>query len=240
MIKLDDVRDWKRSIDAISALISEGNFEFGGDGVVLRAIDPSQVAYVFFKMPKASFAEFEMPDAKIGLDLVELAKVVARAMPEDQMLLSFEGSDLILTLEGAITRRFKLPLLDISADEIPQPSPDFTADIEVDAKILKEAFKDAALFSSSVILRVRGDQLIIEAQGSQGNLRTVVPSSKRIKISSSEEVVSKYSLNFLNNILKEADGADTVKISLKSESPMRVSYKIGKAEIAYYLAHMLL
>ena len=188
MLKLEDVRDWKRSIDAISALISEGNFEFDNDGVVLKAIDPSQVAYVFFNMPKSSFSEFEMPAGKVGLDLVELAKVVARAMPEDKMLLSFEGSDLILTLEGTITRRFKLPLLDISADEIPQPSPDFTADIEVDARILKEAFKDAALFSSSVILRVRGDQLIIEAQGSQGNLRTVVPSNKRIKISSSEEV----------------------------------------------------
>ncbi|MBR9707429.1 MAG: hypothetical protein GOV15_03260, partial [Candidatus Diapherotrites archaeon] len=124
--------------------------------------------------------------------------------------------------------------------DVPKPKQEFAANIEVNAKLLKEAFKDASLFSSSVVLRVDGDRLLIESQGAQGNLKTIVPSTHNIKVESTEEVISKYSLNFLSNILREADTGDIVKLSLKSEAPLKVTYPIGDAKISYYLAPMLL
>jgi hypothetical protein len=106
--------------------------------------------------------------------------------------------------------------------------------------VLKEALKDASLFGSSVILRVKGGQFLIEARGSQGTLQTVAKQTKHVNVKSNAEVASKYSLNFLQNILKEADGDQKVLLELKSDSPMKVSYKIGGASLLFHLAHMIL
>ncbi|MBR9707630.1 MAG: DNA polymerase sliding clamp, partial [Candidatus Diapherotrites archaeon] len=122
---LSDTRNWKRSIDAISALISEGNFDFAEDGVTFSAVDPSQVAFVDFFMPKSCFQEYTASNTSVGLDLIELSKVVARALPTDRLSISVEASDFLLKLQGTLTRRFKLPLLDLSSDDVPKPKSAF-------------------------------------------------------------------------------------------------------------------
>ena len=52
--------------------------------------------------------------------------------------------------------------------------------------------------------------------------------------------MSKYSLNFLMNIVKSADPEAKVALELKSDAPMKVSYSIGPAQIQYHLAPMIL
>ena len=82
--------------------------------------------------------------------------------------------------------------------------------------------------------------MLIEARGSAGTLHTVAKQSKGVAIKVKSEVVSKYSLNFLQNIVKDAEPEQKILLELKSDAPMRVSYKLGPAEIEFYLAHMIL
>ncbi len=53
-------------------------------------------------------------------------------------------------------------------------------------------------------------------------------------------MVSKYSLTYLQNIVKEADSESNLLIEFKNDAPMKVSFDIGKSKIKFYLAHMLL
>jgi len=82
--------------------------------------------------------------------------------------------------------------------------------------------------------------MLIEARGSSGTLSTVAKQAKGISIKAKSEVVSKYSLSFLQNIVKDAEPDQKILLQLKSDSPMRVSYKLGQANIEFYLAHMIL
>ena len=241
MITLKNVDSWKKAIDAISSFINEGNFRFNDNGVSLKATDPSQVVLVNFLMQKNAFDKFELEPSFVGLDIVELNKIMSRALPNDKLLIKLSDNEMKLNLEGAISRSFSLPLLDVSEEEIKMPSQEFDASVEINARILKEALKDASLFGSSVVLRVKEGQLSIEARGSSGTLHSVAKQqAKNLIIKSKGEVVSKYSLNFLQNIIKEADSDQKVLLQLKNDAPMRVSYKIGPAEIEFFLAHMIL
>jgi len=226
MITLKNVDSWKKAIDAISSFINEGNFRFNDNGVSLKATDPSQVVLVNFLMQKNAFDKFELEPSFVGLDIVELNKIMSRALPNDKLLIKLSDNEMKLNLEGAISRSFSLPLLDVSEEEIKMPSQEFDASVEINARILKEALKDASLFGSSVVLRVKEGQLSIEARGSSGTLHSVAKQqAKNLIIKSKGEVVSKYSLTLLQ---------------LKNDAPMRVSYKIGPAEIEFFLAHMIL
>jgi len=241
MIELKKVDSWKKAIDAISSFISEGNFRFNDSGISLKATDPSQIVLVNFLMQKNAFEKFALEPTFIGLDIVELNKIMQRALPNDRLSMTISDSEMKLKLDGDISRSFSLPLIDVSEEDIKMPSPEFDASIDISARILKEALKDASLFGSSVVFRVKEGQLSIEARGSSGTLHSIAKQqAKSISIKSKGEVVSKYSLNFLQNIVKDADPDQKILLQMKSDAPMRVSYKLGPAEIEFYLAHMIL
>jgi proliferating cell nuclear antigen len=240
MIELKNVALWQKSVEAISSFISEGNFRFTDKGISFKAIDPSQIVLVDFFMNKKVFDKYNIESALVGVDLVELSKIMARAMPNDKMHLDLTDNEMIIKFEGDLTRNFRLPLIDVSDEEITMPQHKFDATVEINGRILREALKDASLFGSSVVLRVKENKLLIEARGSQGTLKTEAKGAKNIAVNSKKEVVSKYSLNFLQNIVKETDADGRVKIELKSDAPMKVTYSIGESTIVFHLAHMIL
>ena len=239
MIELNNVDFLKASIDAISSFIPEGNFRFNDKGIHFRAVDPSQVVLVDYFIDKKVFDSYSIEPAFVGVNLVELSKIVSRSLQGDSLKLGLTDSELKINLKGELDRAFKLPLIDVSDDDLKIPEIDYDVKVEIDARVLKEALKDASLFSSSVMLLIKKDKFYLEAKGSAGVLNAS-SNSKAVKVKSTQDVVSKYSLGFLQNIVKQANPDSDVVLELKSDSPMKVTYLIGSSEIRFYLAHMLL
>lgn len=239
MIKLKNVSFLKSSIEAISSFIPEGNFRFNDNGIHFRATDPSQVVLVDYFIDKSSFDHFNAEPAFVGLNLFELNKIVSRALPNDTASISLSDSEMVIGFSGDFERSFKLPLIDVSDEEPKLPNTNYDASVQINAKVFKELLKDASLFSSSIVLKATGDKFFVESSGSSGTLNAS-SQAKAVNVKSKKDVVSKYSLNYLQNIVREADPDSTVLVELKSDSPMRVSFLIGKSEIKFYLAHMLL
>ena len=240
MIELKNVALWQKAVEAISSFISEGNFRFTDKRISFKAIDPSQIVLVEFFMDKKVFDKYNIEPTLVGVDLVELSKIMARALPNDKMQMDLTDNEMLIKFDGDLTRNFRLPLIDVSEEEITIPAHKFDATVDINGRILKEALKDASLFGSSVVLRVKDNKLMVEARGSQGTLKTEAKGAKNINVDSKKEVVSKYSLNFLQNIVKETDADGKVKIELKSDAPMEVTYNIGESTINFHLAHMIL
>jgi len=239
-IELKKADSWAKAINAISTFISEGNFRFNDSGISFKAIDPSQIVLVDYSIAKSSFDKYSIEPTYVGVDLVELNKIMSRIFPNDRMTLDLTENELSVHFSGELSRSFRLPLIDVSEQEINVPSTKFDTIVEINARIFKESLKDAALFGSSVILRAKGNQFMIEARGSSGTLKTVAKEAKKVIVKTNSEVVSKYSLNFLANIVKEADPDSMIKLELKGDAPMKISYQIGQSEIHFHLAHMIL
>lgn len=240
MIELKNVLFFQKAINAISNFISEGNFRFSSNGFSFKAIDPSQIVLVNYNVSKSAFDKYDLEPSFVGVDLAELNKIMQRALPNDRMQLELDDNEMHVKFEGDLSRSFHLPLIDIAEEEINIPAPKFDAKVSINARILKEALKDAGLFGSSVVLRAKGNLFTVEARGSQGNLKTVTKETSNTSVKADSEVVSKYSLNFLQNLVKEADNESNVTLELKSDAPMKASYKIGESTIEFYLAHMIL
>ncbi len=240
MIELKNPVHWQRAVDSISSFISEGNFRFSDDGISLKALDPSQVVLVDYIIEKASFDKYHVEPNLVGVDIVELSKILLRGFEGDRLLMDLTDSELKIRFEGELSRSFSLPLIDVNEEELKMPDPSFDASVEINARIFKEVLKDASLFGSSVLFSVKGSEFVIEAKGTQGNLKSTIKPSKNLSIKASKDIVSKYSLNFLQNIVKAADSNKKILLELKSDSAMRVSYRIGDSNIVFYLAHMIL
>jgi proliferating cell nuclear antigen len=231
---------FRKSMEAIAVLIDEAELVITADGVHLKATDPSQISMVDFSMPKSAFVKFEAVETRLGLDLDYLNQVLSRAQAADELVLSLDEKKafLLVSYKGHAERSFSVPLIDISSAEVPNPRIEFDSELLISASFLQNAFKDAALISSHVILGCSDEKFFVRANSSKGNLNEEVKENKeslpefRVK----RECKSMFPLDYLQDMLKAASSDTKVSMFLKSNAPVRVSYGIGDARINYFLA----
>lgn len=238
MIVLKNTEFFKKALEAISSFIPEGNIRFSEKGIYFKAVDPSQVVLVDYFIDKKLFDEYLIEPNFVGVDLVELNKILQRALPKDKLIIDLSDAELKLKFESDLKRSFRLPLIDVNGEEAKTPEIKYDSKIIIGSTSLKEMLRDASLFGSSIILKINNGAFFVEARGSQGTMNSEATSVS--KIESSKDIHSKFSLNFLQTIIKEADFAEKITLELKNDSPIKVSYNIGNSKITFYLAHMIL
>ncbi|MCX6802117.1 MAG: proliferating cell nuclear antigen (pcna) [Candidatus Diapherotrites archaeon] len=238
---LEKAGDFKKSCEAIAVLIHEAEFDVGENGIALKATDPSQISMVDFEMKKAAFKEFKFEAAqRIGLDLDYLNQVMGRAKPTDELTIELvpQKTSLSVTFKGASTRHFSVPLIDVSKNPVPNPKIEFDVELKMKAGIVQDALKDAELISTHVLLGVEKETFFVNANSSKGTLRN--ETSKKEKEMKSfvakKDCKSMFPLDYLKDMLKTPSGDDEIELKLKSDAPLFISYKIGQASIAYFLA----
>ncbi|MBU1120628.1 MAG: proliferating cell nuclear antigen (pcna) [archaeon] len=239
---LSNAVDFKKSIDAISVLIDEAEFLIGKEGLSLKATDPSQISMLDFKLDKKAFKEYDVEkETKIGVDLSYLSQIMNRSKPKDELTLSLDEtkSRMELIFKGDSTRRFSIPLIDISSSELPSPKIDFDAELKMNANLIQDGLKDAALVSTHVTLGVTGKKFLVKATSSKGesNNEIISKEDKGLKeLNAKKECYSMFPLDYLQDMMKSASSDTIVEMNLKSNAPVRISYSIGKASITYFLA----
>ena len=235
----------KQGIEAVHNFLPDAVFHFSDDGVRMASIDPSQIVYIEFFAPKQFFSRYVLasPEVRVPVSLTELSKILSRLGQSDRILLELEDVELHVYVEsggGRIRKEFRLGLIDVSEQEFSAELPENPARVELPAGVLRDALKDASLFSNSVILRASPGTFVVEAKGSGGSTRTIIRSGPNVSIETAGDRVSRYSLPFLTNILKEADADTPVHLQFSTDSPVLINYSIQGIRLSFFLAHMIL
>ena len=237
---LEEAGDFKRSIDAISVLINEAEFIVDENGLALKATDPSQISMIDFSLKKEAFKSYSVEGkAKLGVDLNHLSQIMSRAKAKDELSIRLDSAtSLKIGLKGASKRAFSVPLIDISSTELPTPKITFDAEVKVKADLLQDSFKDAALLSNHITLAVSDGKFILFADSSKGNFRNEVSKddASLVSLKAKADLKSMFPLDYLANMVKGAQSAVDVTLSMKQDAPVKLQYDIGKATIVYFLA----
>jgi len=237
-VSIPDAKIFKSCVDAIVTLIDEGEFQFNEHGLMLRAMDPSQIAMVDFMLPRSAFDKYEVEPTKLGINLEDLARVMGRVRPEEKVLMKLDESRLILTFKGNSTRRFVVPLLDIGGSTPKEPNIPFESRVKFNGNFLRESLKDTGLVSSHVVLHASDEAFVIEAQGDKGevSIRAEKGSDQILEYEVKKEARAMFPLEYLNDLLAGTTSATNVELSLRSDAPLKLSYNIDSAKITYFLA----
>ncbi|MCX6778045.1 MAG: proliferating cell nuclear antigen (pcna) [Candidatus Micrarchaeota archaeon] len=240
-IQIDDARTWKSCVDAIVNLIEEGTLEISEDGVSLRAMDPSQIAMVGFRMPKSAFSEYKVESAtKLGLNFENLSKILARTRGKEKLEMSLDENKLVLNFTSeAGSRNFKVPLVEMPPGTHKELKIEHDAEIVMRGGNFKEILRDAVLISSHISLKAEPGALVVEAHGDSTDF--VVHEEAKggggiDKIDAKAEAKATFPLQYLDDISKACPDDERMTIKLKTNKPLKVEYKIGEAELSYFLA----
>jgi len=231
---------FRKSMEAIAVLIDEAELVVKESGLELRATDPSQISMVDFSLPKKAFSKFSSAETRLGLDLDYLNQVLSRSQSSDELVLSLDDKKAFLSVsfKGHAERAFQVPLIDVSASEVPNPKIEFDSEVTISAGYLQGAFKDAALISTHVTLGCDESKFFVKATSSKGNLNEEVKQNKDTlpELKVKKECKSMFPLDYLQDMLKAATSDTKVSLFIKSNAPVKVSYTIGDASITYFLA----
>jgi len=231
----------KPIIEAIKAAYElvkdEVTFKLGKDGLVLRAMDPANVAMVVMEIKKSAFDEYKIGEESfIGVNMERFMQVLRRSRKADSIDMKVANGKMELVYKGKNTRRFSIPLLALESGPRPEPNLSFTVKAELDAKLLKEAIEDASVVSDALTLLAANNELRLLAQGNLGDVETVMRKGEGLEeIEMQENARAKYSTEYLGKIAKTKLG-DRAALAFKSDYPLMLQFSEPDVAVAFILA----
>jgi proliferating cell nuclear antigen len=237
---LQDVSMLKDSLDAISSLITEATFKIEKNGMNLIAMDPASVAMVIFKILPSVFLEYECPqDSEMTINLPNFVSILKRARANDKITLELSENKLNIKMVGDFKRSFSLPLIDVPHGSQKVPELSFKAKVEFIAGVLKDGIKDASMVSDCVMFEAKENSFVIKSFGdlSETKLELTKESPSLISLEVSGEQKAKYSIDYLDKIMKGIKPTDKIILSFSTDYPMRLDCnKVDKYQLSYILA----
>lgn len=237
-LTLADPKYLKESVSIISELVAEGTFKVTPDAVELIAMDPANVAMVVFRLMGSAFTEYQIDKTEyLGVSLSNFKQVLKRANPNDSIVLEVEENQLKVTLKGNSTRTFHLPLIDVESKDQKIPDLKFSATITTNSSVLNEAIEDAGIVGESVSFIADSKRFVVSASGDLNKANIDIDAGDDTKITASDKVKAKYSIEYLKKMIAGSKLSDKVRIDFAKDYPLRLEYlEKDKVQLVFILA----
>ena len=235
LLRLDHPKLFSEIIGIISDLVLEVRIKVNKEGLQILAIDPANVAMISFKLPASAFSEIEVENDEIlGVSLESLKAVLRRIKIGSVLIMKKVENELLLEIQDKIKREFHLALIEIESEEKKIPDLDFTSQIEMASIDFAEAIEDSCVVADSCNFYSEADKFIIQAKGSLNSFKSEF-SSDELNIQS-QQATSKYSLEYLNKMIKATKITDKVKINFSNDYPLKLEFNTPFIELSFILA----
>jgi len=234
-IKLNNPKLFSDIIGIISELVTEVKIKVNKEGMSIIAIDPANVAMVIFKLPANAFSQLEVQEENLGISLDSFKAVLRRCSFGSSLALKTEDNTLKIEMFDKVKREFVLTLIDLERKEKPIPSLEFSTKIEINALELAEAIEDCAIVADSCTLEASQDSFSIHAKGSL-NAAKLSYNTDEVYIESPNASKSKYSLEYLQKMIRAAKIVDKATLNFSSDYPLKLDFKNPLMELSFILA----
>ena len=234
LLKLDNPKLFSEIISIISELVLEVRIKVNKEGMGILAIDPANVAMVSFKLPNTAFSEFQIEKEEVlGVSLESLKAVLRRCSSRSVLVMEKQENELKLEIIDRIKREFNLALIEIEGEEKSIPNLDFASRVEMSSSDFSESIEDCSIVADSCNFVTEAGKFIIKAKGSLNSFRSEFTDEIKIQAHNSN---AKYSLEYLQKIVKAAKITDKVIINFADDYPLRLDFNTPFIELGFILA----
>ncbi|KAF9188946.1 proliferating cell nuclear antigen [Haplosporangium sp. Z 27] len=237
----------KKLLEAIKELITDANFDCSDNGIALQAMDNSHVALVALLLRHEGFEPYRCDRSlALGVNLVSLSKVLRCAGNDDIITLKADDTADVLSLTFENTGKiseYELKLMDIDSEHLGIPDTTYEAVVQMSSAEFLRICRDLQVLSDSVQIDVTKEGVKFAAKGELGSGAVTLKQNANVDkeeestlIELQQNVSLNFSLKYLINFTKATPLSNRVSLSMSSEVPLLVEYKMEAGYIRYYLA----
>jgi proliferating cell nuclear antigen len=235
LLKLDNPRLFSEIISIISELVLEVRMKVSKEGMSIIATDPANVAMVSFKLPSSAFSELEVEKQEVlGVNLENLKAVLRRIKSGSVLIITKQENELKLVINDKVKREFNLALIEIESEEKEIPNLDFTSKIEMASIDFSEIIEDCLVVADSCSFISEPNKFIMSARGALNSFKSEF-SSDEVNIQA-QKANSKYSLEYLQKMIKATKLTDKTIISFSTDYPLKLEFNTPFIELGFILA----
>ena len=233
-LKLDNPKIFSEIIGIISEMVLEVRIKVNNEGLSITAIDPANVAMILFKLPADAFSELEVEKEEVlGVSLDNLKAVLRRVKAGSVLAMEKEENMLKIIIQDKIRKEFSLALIDVEGDEKPIPSLNFVSKIEMTSVDFSEAIEDCNVVADSCSFVSAPDNFVIQGKGNLNSFKSEFSDEVNIQ---AEEATSKYSLEYLQKMIKGTKLTDKVVLNFGNDYPLKLEFNTPKITLSFILA----
>lgn len=234
LLKLDHPKLFSEIVGIISDLVLEVRLKVSKEGLKIIAIDPANVAMVSFKLPNTAFSEIEVDGKEVlGINLESLKAVLRRIHTGSVLVMTREENELKLQIKDKITKEFSLALIDVEGEEKEIPNLEFSSIVEMNSADFAEAIEDCGVVADSCSFITESGKFIIHAKGSLNSFKSEFGDEVSVSAIDSR---SKYSLEYLQKMIKATKITDRVRVNFSNDYPLRLDFATPFIELGFVLA----
>ncbi|XP_022942180.1 proliferating cell nuclear antigen-like [Cucurbita moschata] len=240
----------KKVLEAMKDLVNDANFDCSPTGFSLQAMDSSHVALVSLLLRSEGFEHYRCDrNVSMGMNLNNMAKMLRCAGNDDIVTLKADdGSDCITFMfENPSQDKiadFEMKLMDIDSEHLGIPDAEYQSIVRMPAAEFARICRDLSTIGDTVLISVSKEGVQFSTRGDMGTANivcrrttTVDKPEEDVIIEMEEPVSLTFALRYLNSFTKATPLATQVTISMSSDLPMVIEYRIeGMGYIRYYLA----
>lgn len=234
-LKIDHPKLFSDVIGIISELVLEVKIKVNKEGMSILAVDPANVAMIVFNLPTAAFSQLEVEEEIVGVNLESLKAILRRCSANSALVMSTEENFLKIEIIDKIKREFTLTMIDLEGKDKPVPNLEFPTKIEMAGIDFEDAIEDCNIVSDSCSFDANADKFSISAKGPL-NSANLTYSSDEVKIESSIQSKSRYSLEYLQKMVKATKLTDKTSINFSNDYPLRLEFTTPLMTLAFILA----
>ncbi|MFX0094905.1 MAG: proliferating cell nuclear antigen (pcna) [Candidatus Hodarchaeota archaeon] len=240
---ISDIRTFRAIMEAVQALIIDGNFYVSKEGLSLRAMDQSHAAMVDLNMKDSFFRDFECEeDSFVCVSMEDLRKILARVQKDDLVKLSLDSSrnSLIVELEGQSDslfgkRTFIIPLKESDQQNIPAPDLPLDVKVKLQPSMLKEVVADMGVVAQNVEIFANEDKIMFSTKSSGHEVKAELDKDKLLQLDTAEDANASYGLEYLKNMVKLDALATEITLEVATARPMRLTFQVDEDVTLRYL-----
>ena len=233
-LKLDNPKIFSEIIGIISEMVLEVRIKVDNEGLSISAIDPANVAMILFKLPADAFSELEVEKEEVlGVSLDNLKAVLRRVKAGSVLVMEKEENMLKIIIQDKIRKEFSLALIDVEGDEKPIPNLNFVSKIEMTSVDFSEAIEDCNVVADSCSFISAPDNFVIQGKGNLNSFKSEFSDEVNIQ---AEEASSKYSLEYLQKMIKGTKLTDKVVLNFGNDYPLKLEFNTPKVSLSFILA----
>lgn len=240
----------KKVLEAIKDLVTEANFDCSATGFSLQAMDSSHVALVALLLRSEGFDHYRCDrNLSMGINLTNMSKMLRCAGSEDIITIKGDdGTDTVTFMFESPKQDkisdFEMKLMDIDSEHLGIPDAEYQSIVRMPSAEFARICKDLGSIGDTVVISVTKEGVKFSTRGDVGTANIVCRQNTSVDkpeeatvIEMSEPVSLTFALRYMNSFTKATTLSEVVTISLSSELPVVVEYKIAEiGYIRFYLA----
>jgi len=240
----------KKVLEALKDLVTEATWDCAAGGISLQAMDNSHVSLVALHMKSDGFDKYRCDrNISLGMNLTSMAKILKCAANDDIITVKAQDDADVVTFVFESPNQekesdYEMKLMNLDTEHLGIPDTDYNCVVKMPAGEFQRICRDLSQISDSVTICCTKEGIKFSAAGDlgSGNIKlaqtaNVDKEEEAVVIEMQEPVVLTFACRYLNSFTKASPLSGQVQLSMSSDVPLVVEYKIGDfGYIRYYLA----